>query len=217
MSNDLGFNKIAAAILATALGFIGIRALAGAAYAVHAPHTPAYGGELLAEIEAAKGATKVVVVEMPFPQTEWVAAMNAETGKKIFAKCASCHTYDAGGKTKTGPNLFGIVGKGAAQRDGFKYSSAMTSANLTWDYATLDAYLTKPGKYVKGTAMSFAGLKKPAQRAAIIEFLRTQSDAPIARPDVAVLEGATEAPMEDMVPAETDVPTDAHATDDDGH
>lgn len=203
MSDDLGFNKIAGAVLATALAFIGVNKIADAAYSNHGDDVPAYGAEILADAIAKANAGAVVEIEQPFPQPEWIAAMDAAKGAKVFAKCASCHTVEEGGATKTGPNLYGIVGHGAAQRDGFKYSAAMKGANLTWDYETLDAYLEKPSRYVKGTAMSFAGLKKPDQRASVIEYLRVNGSLEYALPEPA----ETILPVE-AAPAETVMVTD---------
>lgn len=98
---------------------------------------------------------------------------DAVKGKKVFKKCKACHTVNAGGKNLVGPNLFGIVGQKAAQKEGYKYSKAMKASGLTWDEATLDTYLTKPRKMVKKTKMTFAGLKKEKQRANVIAYLKS--------------------------------------------
>ncbi len=102
-----------------------------------------------------------------------MAAGDVKKGQKVFKKCKACHTVKEGGKNKVGPNLFGIYGKEAAKVDGFKYSKAMKGAGLTWDEATLDGFLKKPKKYLKGTKMSFAGLRKEKDRKNIIAYLET--------------------------------------------
>ncbi|MAU41761.1 MAG: cytochrome c family protein [Kordiimonas sp.] len=94
-------------------------------------------------------------------------------GQKVYKKCRACHTVDEGGKNKAGPNLHGIFGRPAATVEGFRYSKAMIASGLVWDEATLDAYLLKPRAAVPGTKMSFAGLKKPKDRADIIAYLKT--------------------------------------------
>ena len=98
-------------------------------------------------------------------------AGDAVKGKKVFKKCKACHALKAG-KKKVGPSLHGIMGKEAAKMKGFKYSKAMKKSGVTWDEATLDAFLTKPKKYMKGTKMSFAGLKKKKDRDNVIAYLK---------------------------------------------
>lgn len=98
---------------------------------------------------------------------------DAAKGKKVFNKCKACHTIKAGGKNKIGPNLNGVIGRAAASLEGFKYSKAMKESGLTWDEATLDAFLKKPKKLIKKTKMSFPGLKKDAQRADIIAYIKS--------------------------------------------
>jgi cytochrome c len=98
-------------------------------------------------------------------------AGDASKGKKVFKKCKACHSVKAG-KKKVGPTLHGIMGKKAAQMKKFKYSKAMKKSGVTWDEATLDAFLTKPKKYMKGTKMSFAGLKKKKDRDNVIAYLK---------------------------------------------
>ncbi|NCW66550.1 MAG: cytochrome c family protein, partial [Rhodobacteraceae bacterium] len=73
----------------------------------------------------------------------------------------------------TGPSLYGVVGRAAGSIEGYKYSKAMAGSGLVWDAETLDAYLTNPKKYLKGTKMAFAGLKKEKDRADVIAYLAT--------------------------------------------
>ena len=194
--DELGFNKIAAAILATALGVMMIRELPHIFMHSDAPETPAYFVGSLEPV-ASGGDDEV---PLPFPQADWVSAMNAEKGAKVFKKCTSCHNADAGGANSTGPNLYGIVGAAAAGRGDFKYSGALGASGLTWDYEALDGFLTKPTKYVSGTNMNFIGIKKAEDRAAVIEYLRVAADSPLAQPAPAVAQVmAEEAPMEKMM------------------
>ncbi len=99
-------------------------------------------------------------------------AGDEKKGAKVFKKCKACHTIKEGGKNKVGPNLYGIVGRKAAQVKGYKYSKAMKASDVTWDEATLDKFLTKPKKMMKKTKMAFSGLKKEKQRADLIAYLK---------------------------------------------
>lgn len=103
-------------------------------------------------------------------------AQDAAAGKKVFMRCVACHAVKAGAPAKMGPNLAGVVGRKSGSAAGFKYSAAMQKANLKWDEATLDKWLTKPAALVPGTSMAFAGLPSAADRANVIAYLKKPVD-----------------------------------------
>lgn len=102
------------------------------------------------------------------------SAADAAKGKKVYNKCKACHSMKAG-KKKVGPSLHNIIGKSAASMEGYKYSKAMKKSGLTWDEETLTKFLKKPRKFVKGTKMSFAGLKKQKHIDNLIAYLKEAS------------------------------------------
>ena len=105
-----------------------------------------------------------------------------ENGQKLFKKCGTCHNYEKVSANKVGPNLWNIINRPMASVEGFAYSKALTNIEEDWTYENLAEFLYKPKKYVKGTKMNFAGLKKVQDRADLVLFLREQSDNPVPLP-----------------------------------
>lgn len=115
-----------------------------------------------------------------------LAALMAEAdpgaGERVFKKCQSCHNIEPGGAAKTGPNLWGIVGRAVASEGGFGYSDSLKEVGGEWDWETLSAFIHNPKDVASGTIMSFAGIKKDDQRADLLAYLNQQSDGPLPLP-----------------------------------
>jgi len=100
-----------------------------------------------------------------------LAAGDADKGARVWSKCRACHKLEEGANT-VGPSLHNIVGQLAGSVPGFNYSEAMANYGQVWTPESIDAFLTNPRQYMPGTKMSFAGLKKPADRADVIAYMQ---------------------------------------------
>jgi len=107
------------------------------------------------------------------------ASVNAADGAKIFKKCAACHSIAQGGGNKIGPALWGVIGRKAGGVLDYKYSKAMAAYGKPWSFEEMNGFLTKPKEWIKGTKMSFAGLKNIKERAAVILYMNENSDNPL--------------------------------------
>ncbi|MEL6688543.1 MAG: cytochrome c family protein [Pseudomonadota bacterium] len=103
-----------------------------------------------------------------------------ERGAILYKRCRACHTLGQGERNKVGPNLWQIFGQTAGAREDFNYSSAMAESGVVWTDETMSAYLERPAQYMPGNRMSFAGLRKEEDRAAVIEYLRANTGADVA-------------------------------------
>ncbi len=183
--DGLLFNKIAGALLGSFLTIMVVREVGGALYHPESLETPAYA----IEVPEGDAHDAVKVVEVDF--STLLASADSAKGARVAKKCAACHTFDKGGKNGTGPNLWGVVGRASASVSGFNYSSALKSLGESWSFDTLSSFLESPKGFVKGTAMSFAGLRKPQDRANLLAYLRTLADNPLPLPEAAqTVEGA---------------------------
>ena len=112
-----------------------------------------------------------------------LATADVATGKKIASVCAACHSFGKGEAAKVGPNLYGVVGGPHAHMAGFAYSDAMKALHdKTWTFDELNQFLYSPRDHIAGTKMTFAGIKKDADRANVIAYLRSLADKPVALP-----------------------------------
>jgi len=116
------------------------------------------------------------IATFTMPVTTFAQECDMERGANVFLQCASCHTYVAGNRDKSGPNLFGIFGrKAGTEKYSAGYSEAMRSSGIVWSRATLDTFLQMPARAVPGTKMVYIGLRDPADRAALICFLEQKT------------------------------------------
>lgn len=216
---ELGVNKIMGALLATALLMMGLASLPSLVFAGSGGH---HGDDHAEEqtlsqkmcaqfhycVEIAEAASAGGAAEAVFDLGAALLTADVTRGERTFAgQCSTCHTITPGGANGTGPNLHNIVGVEKAHIAGFNYSGAMTNAEGAWSYENLDAWLKSPAGYMKGTSMSFAGIKKDADRVNVIAYLAANTEG--APPFPAPI--AVAAPAEgEVVPVEGEaVPADA--------
>ncbi len=125
----------------------------------------------------------------PEPILAMIAAADIERGKTVAKACAACHSFDSGGKNGVGPNLYGVLGRKKDSVAGYSYSGSLAKqGNGTWTYTELAHFLWKPKAYASGTKMTYAGIKKPEDRAAVIAYLRTLAASPAALPSQAEID-----------------------------
>lgn len=189
------FNKIAGAVLFSALVAIGLGAIAEVVFERDAPEKPGFEVAVLeTEAQSEDGAADDAGPALP----ELLAAASVEAGTGSAKKCAACHTFDTGGANKVGPALHGVAGRKIASVPGFAYSAALQAVGGDWTYETLDAFLTSPKAFASGTSMSFAGLKKPDERANVIAYLKSISpgapEFPVAAATPAAMPASEPAP-----------------------
>lgn len=195
------FNKLFAAVL-----IAGIVAMLSGFIAKQAVHPEALIRDAVAiEGASAEGGHDGAKAEDkgPEPVLALLETADVERGAKLTKACAACHSFEKGGPAKQGPNLWGVINRDKAGNGGFDYSDGMKEKGGKWDYASLNLFLTKPKNYVAGTKMNFIGLKKVADRAAVIAWLRTLADTPPALPSEAEItaeQGASSAPADETAP-----------------
>ena len=171
------FNKIAGAVLGTALMVFGLKALAGIIYHSEKPAKP---GFVIEVTEAATGG-ETTGGEQPAAVSlgTLLASADAAKGASVSKQCAACHDFTKGGPNKVGPSLWDVVDRAHGGVAGFAYSDAMKAkSGEPWSFEVLNAFIRSPKEGVPGTKMGFGGLKKDQDRANLLAYLATLSDSP---------------------------------------
>lgn len=96
-------------------------------------------------------------------------------GKRTFKLCQSCHTLNEGGQNLVGPNLYGIFGREIGTVAGFSYSKAVDESDIVWSPEILADWLESPRNFLPGNKMSFAGVRKPEDRTAVIAYIMAET------------------------------------------
>ena len=174
-------NKIVAAVLLVALLIIGIGKLSDIIFYVEKPETPGYAVEV-EQVSTSSMQPASNETEEKIDINALMAMGDIATGEKVFKKCAACHSIVKGGKNNIGPALYNVIGRQVGSISDYKYSKALSEYNKEWTIEELNGYLIKPAKWIKGTKMAFAGLRKEKDRASVIKYLNQNSDNPLPLP-----------------------------------
>ncbi len=195
--NGFELNKIAGAILLAGIIALVVGFVTDALY--QPEHDIAKRGYSIAGAEDTTTESAAAAPTGPVDIADYMSAGDAAKGEVIAKKCAVCHDFSKGGPNKIGPNLWGVLGRDVGKHEGFAYSDGMKNHGGKWGYQEISEFLTAPSKYLTGTKMAFAGLKKPEERAHVLAYLRSLSDSPMALPAVtkkAEAEPANETPAQ---------------------
>ena len=174
-------NKIIAAILMVALLVIGISKISDMIFHVEKPKTPGYAVEVTQAVSTNTDSGSETVEEK-VDIAALLAMGDITTGEKVFKKCAACHSIVKGGANKIGPALYNVVGRKIGGVTDYKYSKALADYGKEWNFEELNGFLIKPAKWIKGTKMAYAGLRKEKDRASVIKYLNQSSDNPLPLP-----------------------------------
>ena len=168
------FQKLITSIIIVVLIVIGISKISDSIYSTE-DNVVAYKVEVQEK--------KVVdSVEEKLDLAAFLASGNVEHGKKVFKKCAACHSINEGGKNKIGPALWGVMQRKSGELKEYNYSKALLGYEKVWSFEELNGFLLKPATWIKGNKMGFAGLKDEKDRSSVILYLNESSNNPIPLP-----------------------------------
>lgn len=171
-------NKIMGAVLGTLLFMLSLSIVTGGLFSNPVPAKAGY------EIAAAdpKEAKQKGPAEPVIPFANLLAEASPDKGASIARQCVACHDFAKGGPNKVGPELYGVVNRPVASAAGFNYSAPMKAKGGNWTIEALDKFLENPSKTVPGTSMTFLGVRRATDRAALIVYLNKNSDKPADLP-----------------------------------
>ena len=172
-------NKIIVSIVFAVILILGINKVANVIFYVEKPEKSAYQVESITTVAS----NTTTETSSASSDSENIMALFASTsaaeGAKVFKKCAACHSIVENGANKIGPALWGILGKTAGSHPDYKYSKAMAAYGKNWSFEEMNGFLIKPKDWIKGTKMSFAGLKNAKERAAVILYMNENTKNPL--------------------------------------
>jgi len=168
-------NKIIVSIVFALILILGINKITDAIYYVKKPEKSAYQAASVETVSSTTDENKTESGDI----MALFASTSAADGAKVFKKCAACHSITQGGANKIGPALWGVIGRKAGSASNYKYSKAMAAYGKAWTFEEMNGFLIKPKDWIKGTKMSFAGLKNANERAAVILYMNESSDNPL--------------------------------------
>ena len=170
--NSFEINKIITAILVTILVVFGIGKISNIIFDKEDKNIVAY------KVEAPEGSAVQASTEASVDISALLTLGDVEHGKKVFKKCAACHSVNAGGGNKIGPKLWNVMFRPVGAVSDYKYSKALTDYGKEWSWEEMNGFLIKPAKWIKGNKMGFAGLKSEKDRASVILYLNQSGDSP---------------------------------------
>ena len=171
-------NKIITAVLLVVLVIFGVGKISDLVFKVKKPDIDGYKVEVNVGGTSATQASSESQVDI----AALLAMGDVEHGKKVFKKCAACHSINQGGKNKIGPKLWNVMFRPVGSVTDYKYSKALSDYKKDWNWEEMNGFLIKPSTWIKGNKMGFAGLKKEKDRASVILYLNKYSDNPLPLP-----------------------------------
>ena len=171
-------NKIIVSIVLAIILDLGINKIADVIFFVKKPEKSAYHVAMTTTASTTSAETSLDDADSGNIMSLFASTSSAD-GAKIFKKCAACHSIAQGGGNKIGPALWGVPGRKAGTVSGYKYSKSMIAYGKPWSFEEMNGFLTKPKAWIKGTKMSFVGLKNAKERAAVILYMNENTDSPL--------------------------------------